>query len=174
MTRVVDTREYLDVLRGLTEEGKEVSLLISGSSMAPFLIHARDYVYFRKPDRELKKGDIVFFQRDSGPQGSDLRPDLLCQKKGQKNSARRFLVGIFRSCVDGFPPCAPGSDQVLQPFQQAAKAEKKLRTGTEKIGYSSARSVHLLHRPYENAEPACIRPIAKRFSMAGCCNSSAG
>ena len=66
MTRVVDTREYLDVLRGLTEEGKEVSLLISGSSMAPFLIHARDYVYFRKPDRELKKGDIVFFQRDSG------------------------------------------------------------------------------------------------------------
>ena len=66
MTRVVDTREYLDVLRGLTEEGKEVSLLISGSSMAPFLINARDYVYFRKPDRELKKGDIVFFQRDSG------------------------------------------------------------------------------------------------------------
>ena len=66
MTRVVDTREYLDVLRGLTEEGKEVSLLISGSSMSPFLIHARDYVYFRKPDRELKKGDIVFFQRDSG------------------------------------------------------------------------------------------------------------
>ena len=36
MTRMVDTREYLDVLRGLTDEGKEVSLLISGSSMAPF------------------------------------------------------------------------------------------------------------------------------------------
>lgn len=66
MTRMVDTREYLDVLRGLTEEGKEVSLLISGSSMAPFLIHGRDSVYFRKPDRELKKGDIVFFQRESG------------------------------------------------------------------------------------------------------------
>ena len=29
-------------------------------------------------------------------------------------------------------------------------------------------SVHSLHRPYENAEPAGIRPIAKRFSMAGC------
>ena len=40
--------------------------------------------------------------------------------------------------------------------------------------YSSARSVHSLHRPYENAEPAGIRPIAKRFSMAGCRNSSAG
>ena len=61
MTRMVDTREYLDVLRGLTEEGKEVSLLISGSSMAPFLIHGRDSVYFRKPDRELKKGILFFF-----------------------------------------------------------------------------------------------------------------
>ena len=40
--------------------------------------------------------------------------------------------------------------------------------------YSSARSVHSLHRPYENAEPAGIRPIAKRFSMAGCRNSSVG
>ena len=37
----------------------------------------------------------------------------------------------------------------------------------------SARSVHSLHRPYENAEPVGIRPIAKRFSMDGCHNSSA-
>lgn len=64
--KVVDTREYVSVLRELTEEGKEVSLLISGSSMSPFLIHQRDYIYFKKPDRELKKGDMVFYQRDSG------------------------------------------------------------------------------------------------------------
>lgn len=66
MTRLVDTREYVSALRELTEEGREVSLLISGSSMSPFLIHARDYIYFRKPDRELRRGDMVFFQRDSG------------------------------------------------------------------------------------------------------------
>ena len=105
MTKVVDTREYLNVLRELTEEGKEVSLLITGSSMSPFLIHGRDYVYFRKPDRDLKKGDIVFFQRDSGQY--DLRPDLLCQKKGQKNPAGRFLVGIFCPCVDSFSASPP-------------------------------------------------------------------
>lgn len=62
----MDTNEYLTVLRNLTEEGREVSLLISGNSMSPFLIHQRDYVYFRKPNRKLQKGDIVFFQRDSG------------------------------------------------------------------------------------------------------------
>ena len=51
--KVVDTREYVGMLKELTEEGKEVSMLVFGSSMAPFLIHARDMIYFQKPDREL-------------------------------------------------------------------------------------------------------------------------
>ena len=62
----VDTREYVSVLKGLVEEGHEVSMLISGSSMTPFLCHERDYIYFKKPDRELKKGDMVFYQRRNG------------------------------------------------------------------------------------------------------------
>ena len=64
--RTVDTREYVSMLRELTEEGREVSMLIAGSSMNPFLIHQRDSICFRKPDRELKKGDMVFFQRPDG------------------------------------------------------------------------------------------------------------
>ena len=64
--KVVDTREYVSVLRELTEEGKEVRMTIAGSSMNPFLIHERDSICFRKPDRELKKGDMVFFQRPDG------------------------------------------------------------------------------------------------------------
>lgn len=64
--KFVDTREYVSVLRELTEQGKEVGLIISGSSMSPFLIHQRDYICFKKPDRKLKKGDMVFYQRDSG------------------------------------------------------------------------------------------------------------
>ena len=64
--RVVDTGEYVSVLRELAEEGKVVSLLVSGNSMSPFLIHGRDYIYFSKPDRELKRGDIVFYQRLNG------------------------------------------------------------------------------------------------------------
>lgn len=47
--KVVDTREYVGMLKELTEEGKEVSMLVFGSSMAPFLIHARDMIYFKKP-----------------------------------------------------------------------------------------------------------------------------
>jgi hypothetical protein len=64
--REVDNDKYMSMLRSLTEEGRDVSLLISGSSMAPFLVHHRDYILFGKPNRELKKGDMVFFQRLNG------------------------------------------------------------------------------------------------------------
>ena len=57
---------YIPVLKELVEEGKEVSMMISGSSMNPFLIHQRDYILMRKPERELKVGDMVFFQRNDG------------------------------------------------------------------------------------------------------------
>lgn len=64
--KVVDTYEYVSVLRELTEQGKNVSMLIAGSSMSPFLAHQRDFIYFEKPKRKLKKGDMVFYQRQSG------------------------------------------------------------------------------------------------------------
>lgn len=64
--RYVDTREYVSVLRELTEQGHEVSMTISGSSMAPFLIHERDIICFKKPERDLRRGDMVFYQRDGG------------------------------------------------------------------------------------------------------------
>lgn len=64
--KTVDTRSYISVLRELVEEGRTVSMIISGSSMAPFLIHQRDAIYFKKPDRPLKAGDMVFYQRKSG------------------------------------------------------------------------------------------------------------
>ena len=64
--KIVDINEYLPVLIDLTEQGKEVSLLITGNSMVPFLHDQRDYIFFKKPDRELRKGDMVFYRRQSG------------------------------------------------------------------------------------------------------------
>ena len=64
--REVDAQEYIAVLRERIEEGHQVSLLISGSSMSPFLIHHRDTIYFKKPDRELRVGDMVFYRRGNG------------------------------------------------------------------------------------------------------------
>jgi hypothetical protein len=54
------------MLVDIAETGKSVSLIISGSSMTPFLAGERDRVVFEKPGRELKAGDMVFYRRLSG------------------------------------------------------------------------------------------------------------
>lgn len=62
----VDTQEYMSMLRSLTEQGHSVSVLVSGSSMLPFLTGGRDTVYFSKPVSPLRRGDIVFYVRSNG------------------------------------------------------------------------------------------------------------
>ena len=64
--KMMDTYAYVSVLKDLVEQGREVSMTISGSSMTPFLIHERDVICFKSPDRELRRGDMVFYQRDNG------------------------------------------------------------------------------------------------------------
>lgn len=64
--KIFDTREYVSVLKELVEAGKEVSITIYGGSMTPFLIHNRDKVFFSTPERPLRRGDMVFYQRLNG------------------------------------------------------------------------------------------------------------
>ncbi len=64
--RQMDTQAYVGVLKELVENGHEVSLKVEGWSMSPFLIHRRDTVYFRRPHRKLRRGDVVFYRRATG------------------------------------------------------------------------------------------------------------
>lgn len=101
--RVVDTREYVSVMRELVESGKEVSMLVAGTSMTPFLGHQRDYIFFKKPDRELRKGDMVFYQRLSGqyimhriwkvkPEGYYIVGDAQTQIEGPVSREQIFAI----------------------------------------------------------------------------------
>ena len=62
----VDTRQYVSMLRELVREGKEVSMLITGSSMSPFLLSHKDTICFKAPWRPLRRGDMVFYERLNG------------------------------------------------------------------------------------------------------------
>lgn len=64
--RKLDTDALISTLRDLVNQGQEVRIVISGNSMAPFLIHERDSIVFSKPDSPLKRGDMVFYQRENG------------------------------------------------------------------------------------------------------------
>ena len=58
--------ELLELLPGLLEAGGTLPLVISGSSMSPFLIHGRDTVYLSKICQPVKPGDMVLYRRYNG------------------------------------------------------------------------------------------------------------
>ena len=101
--KVIDTREYVSVLKQLTDDGREASMRIAGNSMAPFLIHERDTIFFRKPEAKLKKGDMVFFKRRNGqyimhrihhvkPDGYYIVGDAQCMIEGPVAGEQIFAV----------------------------------------------------------------------------------
>ena len=64
--RTIEPEELMERLPQLLQQVDSVPLIISGNSMAPFLIHGRDTVYLSKITNPPKKGDIVLFRRRSG------------------------------------------------------------------------------------------------------------
>ena len=113
----VDTREYVSVLRGIAEEGKVVSMLIAGSSMAPFLCHNRDYIYFTKPERELRRGDMVFYQRDNG--------QYVMRRIDRVKHEGYYMVGDAQTQIEG--PLR--RDQIFAVITQVKRAGKMIRPG---------------------------------------------
>ena len=91
--RVVDTREYVSVLKELSDEGKVVSMRIAGSSMSPFLCHNRDYIFFTKPDRPLRRGDVVFYQRGTG--------QYVMHRIWKQGSRGFYIVGDAQTVIEG-------------------------------------------------------------------------
>lgn len=110
--RVVDTNEYVSVLREIAESGKVVSLRISGGSMTPFLAHGRDYIYFTKPDRELRRGDMVFYQRQNG--------QYVMHRIYKKKADGYYIVGDAQAEIEG--PIAES-----QIFARIVKVKRKDR-----------------------------------------------
>ena len=115
--KVIDTREYVSVLKQLTDDGREVSMRIAGNSMAPFLIHERDTIFFRKPEAKLKKGDMVFFKRRNGQyimhRIHHVKPDGYYHKKGKDDTAGGLLVGVLSSCVAAYDSTSKTGDGSL-------------------------------------------------------------
>jgi hypothetical protein len=64
--KILEPEELAESLPQLLEEAEAVPLVISGSSMTPFLVHGRDTVYLSGVKEPLKRGDIAFYRRENG------------------------------------------------------------------------------------------------------------
>ncbi|MBO5069686.1 MAG: S24/S26 family peptidase [Roseburia sp.] len=109
----------MPVLRELLGEGKEVSLTITGNSMAPFLVHGRDVVVIANPDGNWKKGDIALFQRKT----SQYILHRICRVDKNGNC---FFIGDGQQIVEG--PIAP--EQIFGKIVAARRKGKWEKPGT--------------------------------------------
>ncbi|MBQ8830099.1 MAG: S24/S26 family peptidase [Oscillospiraceae bacterium] len=64
--KVVPSDVMTEHICELLEETDNVPLVISGSSMSPFLVHGRDTVYLSKIRSTVKRGNMIFYRRDNG------------------------------------------------------------------------------------------------------------
>lgn len=81
------------MLRELTEQGYEVSMTVAGNSMSPFIIDQRDSISFKKPDRELRRGDFVFYQRANG--------QFVCHRICRVKPDGYYIVGDAQTVIEG-------------------------------------------------------------------------
>lgn len=64
--KIVSPDVIMEPLLALLEEAQAVPLVISGSSMTPFLAPGRDTVYLSKAQKPIRKGDMVLYRRSNG------------------------------------------------------------------------------------------------------------
>lgn len=68
-TSILPPEVLLEEYRRLLEEEPKIEalpLIVSGSSMTPFLIHGRDTVYLSRLTRPVRRGDILLYRRRNG------------------------------------------------------------------------------------------------------------
>lgn len=64
--RIMDIDVYMPVVCELLKQGKETSIVITGNSMVPFLVHGRDEILIAPPDGTWRRGDMAFYRRVNG------------------------------------------------------------------------------------------------------------
>lgn len=110
--RKIDAQTYLPVLLELLEEGRQVTLTVTGSSMTPFLAPLRDSICFQRPEAPLRRGDMGFFRRTDG--------SYIMHRVYRAGPEGYCFLGDGQQTVEG--PVAPG-----QVFAVVTKVRRKGR-----------------------------------------------
>ena len=115
--RIVDIHTSLPVLIDIIKSGKDVSVTVTGSSMAPFLAHLRDSIIVSPPPRQFHRGDMVFFQRQDG--------SYVMHRIHHLKEGKLYLVGDNQTEIEG--PIDP--EQVFGIVRKVIRNGKLLQKG---------------------------------------------
>ena len=116
--RVIETEALMQQLPQLLQETESVPLVISGSSMTPFLVHGRDTVFLSKVTEPPKRGDMILYRRESGAY-------IL-------HRIYRVRNGVYDLVGDGQLDIEPGirPQQILAIVKTVRRKGKLLRKGS--------------------------------------------
>ncbi len=131
--RVIEPEELMSQLPWLLQEAESVPLVISGSSMAPFLVHGRDTVYLSKVTQPLKRGDMILYRRSTGAY-------IMHRIVRQRDGAYDLLGDAQLEIEPGIRP-----EQVLAVVRTVRRKGKLLRKGS--FWWEFFEHVWLLLRP---------------------------
>lgn len=115
-TRIVAPNVLMEEYRRILREEPEVEalpLVISGSSMSPFLIHGRDVVYLSRLTRPIRRGDALLYRRRTG--------QYVLHRVYRVDAGGLTMVGDAQTELE------PG----IQPDQVIAIMTKAVRKGRE-------------------------------------------
>lgn len=148
--RSVAAEEYMEDLLQTLEYTESVPLVISGSSMDPFLVHGRDTVFLTKLKRPVKKGDMLLYRRVGGR--------YVLHRVVKVQGQQLVLIG------DGQLSIEPGirTEQVLATVSAVRRKGKLLKPGHptwvfyEKIWVRLIRIRPRLLRWYRRMRPATV------------------
>lgn len=115
--RIVDIHTYLPVLIDIIKSGKDVSVTVTGSSMAPFLAHLRDSIIVSPPPRQFHRCDMVFFQRQDS--------SYVMHRIHHLKEGKLYLVGDNQTEIEG--PIDP--EQVFGIVRKVIRNGKLLQKG---------------------------------------------
>jgi len=112
MSKIVDIYEYMPVLIEILREGKEVSVLVSGGSMTPFLADKRDTIIVSPPDNTFHRGDMVFYQRSNGRY-------IMHRVHHVDSNNMLYIVGDAQTAIEG----------PVEPFRVFGVVKQVIRKG---------------------------------------------
>ena len=144
-TRMAEANALLEEYSRMLREDPRIRtlpLVISGYSMAPFLVHGRDTIYLSRLTRPIRRGDAVLYRRDSG--------QYVFHRVYRVADGTLTMVGDAQTELEyGIRP-----EQVIAIMTKARRKEKDLTPGSfwwwffEKIWIRMVPLRPLAHRVY--------------------------
>lgn len=147
----ISMAQLLPFIEEAFEKNTTFKIPITGTSMNPYLVQGRDYVFIKKAELPLDTGDIPLYRRDDGTFvlhrviGKDENGYIMCgdnQFLKEKNITDNHIIGVVCAfCCDGKTFDVTDAEYVKYKNKYTANVNRR---------YPTRRLRYKLHKVYKS------------------------